>query len=354
MTSLFTGVDVDRYYLQQMPIMLQAFFFTLTMPLALAAVWESTRHWGSWQERQRVDADPYGMPPSARRARIQFYTPLVFYALAWLTFFLTIPRSWTPIQKQNTPEQIRDIAIPTATDARAKGGALIAALACFIIAFSLAHSLRTFHPGKPVLSTVPKHLLLSLVFLAIRTAYAIASSFSWSLSLANQHVHIAFPFNLGYLPLLLILLAANTAGFRTENEDKQLIAQRRARGRMHDAELNLVKKPGWWNRNMAGRFAGDEERLRQMATEVEGGGTRPTARAVEMGDLNVRQRSGSRSVRDPFRDESPAGRGRGTGTLARAESAGRARAASAKTEGEGAEQRVGPQQQQRIRSMLDV
>jgi hypothetical protein len=62
MISLFTGVDVDRYYLQQMPIMLQCFFFTLMVPAGLACVWEGTRHWGSWEERQIVDADPYGMP----------------------------------------------------------------------------------------------------------------------------------------------------------------------------------------------------------------------------------------------------------------------------------------------------
>ncbi|KAL5387459.1 hypothetical protein PMIN02_008120 [Paraphaeosphaeria minitans] len=354
MISLFTGVDVDRYYLQQMPIMLQTFFFTLTLPVALAAVWESIRHWGSWQERQLVDADPYGMPPSARHVRIQFYTPLVFYVLAWLTFFLTIPKPWSPIQKQNTPEQTRDIAIPAATDARAKAGALVAALAWAVIAFSLTHTLRTFHPGKPLLSALPKHLLLNLLFLALCTAYAIASSFSWSLALANQHVSIAYPFAMGYAPLLLILLTANVAGFRTENEDKQLIAQRGARGRAHDAELNLVKKPEWWGRNRAARFASDDERLGNMAGEAGGG--RPTARAMEMGDMKVRQRSRSRSVRDPFRDESPErDRGTGTGMQARGSEVARGgNEASASMEVEATSQPAGPAPQQRIRSMLDV
>lgn len=45
MISTLTGVDVDRYYLQQIPIVLQSFFFMLMVPGALAMVWEATRHW---------------------------------------------------------------------------------------------------------------------------------------------------------------------------------------------------------------------------------------------------------------------------------------------------------------------
>ncbi|KAF2444113.1 hypothetical protein P171DRAFT_463849 [Karstenula rhodostoma CBS 690.94] len=244
MVSLFTGVDVDRYYLQQMPIMLQCFFFTLMVPGSLAMVWEGVRHWGSWQERQLVDADPYGMPPDARRTRIQFYSPLLFYLLAWLTFFLTIPKPWSPIQKQNSPEQTRAIAMPAATDTRNKAGALVAALACLTIAASLSHTLHIYKPHTHT-PAVPIHLLLNLALLALRTAYAIVSSFAWSLSLSNHAVPIAYPIALGYAPPLLIILAANAAAFRVENEDKQLIAQRVARGRVHDAELHLVKKPSW-------------------------------------------------------------------------------------------------------------
>ena len=45
MVSTLTGVDVDRYYIQQLPIILQSFFYTLTVPGALAMVWEGVRHW---------------------------------------------------------------------------------------------------------------------------------------------------------------------------------------------------------------------------------------------------------------------------------------------------------------------
>jgi hypothetical protein len=43
--SGFTGIDVDRDYLQSMSIILQSFFNALMMPGILATVWEAVRHW---------------------------------------------------------------------------------------------------------------------------------------------------------------------------------------------------------------------------------------------------------------------------------------------------------------------
>lgn len=43
--SGFMSVDVDRWYLQGLPIVLQNIFFFLMTPGILAAVWESVRHW---------------------------------------------------------------------------------------------------------------------------------------------------------------------------------------------------------------------------------------------------------------------------------------------------------------------
>ena len=45
MISCITGVDVDRNYIQHLPIILQSFFFCLMLPGALAMVWEAIRHW---------------------------------------------------------------------------------------------------------------------------------------------------------------------------------------------------------------------------------------------------------------------------------------------------------------------
>ena len=43
--STFTSVDVDRYYLPGLPVILQGFFYYLLLPTLLACVWETGRHW---------------------------------------------------------------------------------------------------------------------------------------------------------------------------------------------------------------------------------------------------------------------------------------------------------------------
>jgi len=45
MLSSFTAVDVDRDYVVNMPMILQCFFLTLTIPVLLACVWEIVRNW---------------------------------------------------------------------------------------------------------------------------------------------------------------------------------------------------------------------------------------------------------------------------------------------------------------------
>lgn len=387
MISTLTGVDIERYYVQQIPIVLQSFFFMLMIPGALAMVWEAVRHWGSWRERQIVDADPYGMPQDDRRSKFEFWIPLVFYLFAWIEFFMTIPRPWTPLQKQNNPEQTELIARPAATNTRGKAGAVMAAIAWLVICISLHHSVKHYG-GRP-----PWHLPAAILLLGARVAYGLAAAWLWHLSIFQQDVHIGYPFGLGYGTILAIIVVFEIAGFTAANEDKQLIAQRVARGRAADAELNIVYKPSWWNRHLAGRFASDDDRLRDMTREVGGAGAgtgvppppyrreddsaaaaRATGGAVEMRDLdprtmNVRNRSSSRPPHDPFRDESPP-RGRGVG-MGRGLDSETASVRSERTDltGQtlataGAGHRGGARSttstttagapQQRIRSMLDV
>lgn len=82
--STITGVDVDRYYLPQLPLILSNFFYFLMLPATMAVVWESVRHWGSWQERQMVDPNPFVLRQDDRRSKVEFYLPLVFYLCFWL------------------------------------------------------------------------------------------------------------------------------------------------------------------------------------------------------------------------------------------------------------------------------
>ena len=86
MISAFAGIDVDRYYLPQLPIVLANFFWFLMLPTTICAVWEGVRHWGSWQERQMIDPNPFLLKQDDRRSRVEFWLPLVFYFFAWMVW----------------------------------------------------------------------------------------------------------------------------------------------------------------------------------------------------------------------------------------------------------------------------
>lgn len=79
-----TNIDVDRYYLPELPLVLTSFFWFLCLPATLAVVWESVRHWGSWQERQMIDPDPFSIRQDDRRSKVELMIPLVFYLFFWL------------------------------------------------------------------------------------------------------------------------------------------------------------------------------------------------------------------------------------------------------------------------------
>jgi hypothetical protein len=78
------SIDIDRYYLPEFPIVLTNLGYFLMLVCIMAAVWESVRHWGSWQERQIVDPNPFALPQDDRRGKTEFYLPLVFYFFNFL------------------------------------------------------------------------------------------------------------------------------------------------------------------------------------------------------------------------------------------------------------------------------
>lgn len=95
--SLITSVDVDRYYLPELPIILTSFFWYLMQIGAVAVVWEAVRHWGSWMERQFIDPDPFALRNDDRRSKVEFWLPLWFYLFLWLVGYLSAPSSQDPI-----------------------------------------------------------------------------------------------------------------------------------------------------------------------------------------------------------------------------------------------------------------
>jgi hypothetical protein len=295
-----------------------------------------------------------------------------------MTFFMTIPRSWTPLQKQNTPEQKNNIAKPSATGVREKAGAIFAAIAWMVIVASLHHSLQNYKPRAvgffnkitAFCRDCPTKLFINLILLAIRVGYGIASAWLWDLSIFQDDVVIGWPFGLGYGPILLIILVFEIAGFVEENEDKIIIQQRRERGIIQDQELGITKKPNWWKRNWAERYQTDEQRLKNMTTVGDSGRRQRTTRAVsnniELGNMataNIRDRSSSRVRDDPFRDQSPESRQQSVTNTRSMPTRHESDAASTMT---GASQATGltgmtltaeqmaQSNPQRIRSMLDV
>lgn len=94
MASGFTSVDVDRYYLPEWPLMLNTIFWYMCIPSTLAVVWESVRHWASWEERQLIDPNPFSLPQDDRRGKVEFYMPLAFYAFGFLVRFYTSFLMW--------------------------------------------------------------------------------------------------------------------------------------------------------------------------------------------------------------------------------------------------------------------
>jgi hypothetical protein len=278
-TSTLTGIDVDRDYLQSTALMLRSFFYTLMFPGMMAAGWEATRHWNSWQERQICEADPFVLRPHDLRSRKEFYMPLIFYLFDWLVFFMTIPRPWSAIQKQRSPSQAESVARLEATDARFKAGAVFAAFALVVSCYCVKHSLCYYkkqdakqHPGMAlsVLKHTPPKLVLSLSIIAVRIGYAIASAWNWSISPYRVGVGIPWLYGLGYGPALILLVVLNIYGFVEQNDDRVLIYQRARRSEVADRELGITgvsRKPSWWSKSHNKAEASAEEMLREMAFE---------------------------------------------------------------------------------------
>lgn len=83
MISGFTAIDIDRDYLMGTPFVLSVLFYWVMVPTTLAAVWETTRHWGSFMERQIVEGNPFELSQEDRRySSFQSFAPGTPFAKA--------------------------------------------------------------------------------------------------------------------------------------------------------------------------------------------------------------------------------------------------------------------------------
>ncbi|KAL6923855.1 hypothetical protein ACHAPO_004694 [Fusarium lateritium] len=285
--SLFVGVDIDRYYLQELPITVNVFFWYLLCIGTVALTWEAVRHWGSWQERKFVDPDPFIVKDDDRRAKVEFWLPLWFYLWLWLNFFMVVPRSWKFTQLQHSEEQTLAKAIPGATNTRFKAGAFCLVVAWLTIVFSLYHSIKHYKPrhrgvfNRAVgsLRYVPFRFWLILPLSAATIAYQGFISWEFKYSIVKYNGNIPVIYCWGFLPALLILFIQYFYGLLTPNEDKELVRLRRERGEMLDRELGLVNKPAWWKRVRGDHLLTFKDKLTRNVHEIGGG--RATGRRIE-------------------------------------------------------------------------
>jgi hypothetical protein len=307
--SLFTNVDVDRYWVMELPIVLTVFFWFLMQLATMAMVWEAVRHWGSWKERQFVDPDPFALRQDDRRAKFEFFAPLWFYLWWWLVslrfpfgnfgmcmaltgrnlqnFFMVIPRNWEPIELQRSPDQALALAAPAATEIRFKVGAFMLFVCWLTTTVHLWHSIHHYnHRSRGVFRRTvsciryipPRFVVIVPAALAL-VAYQALSSFVFAWSPLNATGNLAAIYAGGYGPSLLILCVQCVHGFATPNEDRELIRQRQVRGQTIDRELGIVKKPAWWKRVNGENIGNLRDRIARNVKEIGGG--RATAQGVD-------------------------------------------------------------------------
>ncbi|KAL2194226.1 hypothetical protein P885DRAFT_43418 [Corynascus similis CBS 632.67] len=283
--SLFFGIDIDRYFLPELPVIVATFFWYLMQFGTIALVWEAVRHWGSWMERQFIDPDPFSLRQDDRRAMVELFVPLFFYLFLWLNFFMVVPRNWSPIQLQRYPQQTADEAAPTATDARFKAAAFLLVVCWLTIVFSLRHSIKYYCPRNRGLFNrilgffryTPLRFALLLPLAAAVIAYQALAAFYFEYSPVKVGGLNTAVFVGGYTPSLLILAVQIAFGFLNPNEDRELQRQRRVRNQALNREMGIVPKPSWWQRingEIMDPNDGVRERLMRNVREVHG--TKPT------------------------------------------------------------------------------
>lgn len=298
MIALFTGLEVDRYYLASIPIVLNAFFWYLMQMGVAAMVWEAVRHWGSWMERQFIDPNPFVLPEKDRRGMLEFWLPLFFYLWLWVNFFLIVPRNWGNIELQRSPEQTVEKALPSATDGRFKAATFCLFVCWLTTAVLLWHSIRHYEDRNRGLFNrligglgyIPFRFVLIMPIALGVVAYQGLSAWEFDLSPQKIGTNLVAMYVGGYVPSLLILFIQIISGFTRQNEDLALIQQRRKREEAVDAELGLVRKPGWWAR-LNGDLSAGTMRDRILRNVREVGGGRATARNVEAAiETRIRER----------------------------------------------------------------
>ncbi|CCX15942.1 hypothetical protein FPQ18DRAFT_404557 [Pyronema domesticum] len=233
--SGMVAIDIDRDYLQGTALILQNIFYYVLLPATLASVWEMTRHWGSLCERILLDEDPWRFPHEGPRDKAEFYLPLVFYLFGFMTFFLSVLRTWTMVSKGTWSPDV-SAAIAASTDGRFKASSIMAFIAWCVIWGSVFTSVKYY---QPVSRHVPWKIPISMTFLLIRIIYNIGVAWEYDIGPLRPTAPVAYIYALGYAPIALAMLTMVIWGRMEPNDDIRIKDLRRERERATDFELGI-------------------------------------------------------------------------------------------------------------------
>ncbi|KAF3940698.1 hypothetical protein ABW19_dt0201869 [Dactylella cylindrospora] len=227
MISGFTSVDVDRVWVLGTAAIFHFIFYICTLPTCLAAIWEMSRNWASFEERKGVDEDFFRFRQDDKRSKIEFYEPLIFYLLNFLCFFLSVLRAWNPIARSNA-----DVI----TDARFQASSMFELLAWGTIVVAHIISRHYYRPRK-----FPWKIPVTLLLILIRIGFNIASAFNYPISQLRWQASPAYIYALGYLPVILVVLVMLYTAWTEPNEDQELLRLRNIRNATLDQQLTGIK-----------------------------------------------------------------------------------------------------------------
>jgi hypothetical protein len=221
---------------------------------------------------------------------------------------MIVPRSWSAIEKQRSPEQSRLIAQPSATDIRFKVAAFLLFGSWLTTVFSLQHSIKhykirnrgLFNLMVGVIRYMPAKFLLMIPLSLVMIGYEAAIAFNFSISPLNINTNLGIMYGLGWGVIAAIVVIQEISGYLNPNEDRELIRQRRVRGAEIDQEMGIQKKPHWWS-----RLNGPNQELNVHAQIIKNvreiGGGSATARNVER-NIEMRIMSKQQDNNKPVED----------------------------------------------------
>ena len=232
----FFGIDVDRDYQQGVALAVHGIFWAANGACLLASQWECVRNYGAHAEHVVRERNP-SLTDHEIQQRFHgwfaYYAPIPFYLFALLYFLISAFSPWGAIM---------DLDAAAATSSSRKAAAVFGLVAwawTLIWASIVAHT----YPSMVNLRLPTICLVVSLLMLLIRQVYIIVATCIYSASTYIPST-VALPYFgvFGMLTTLLAICAIEVMGWRTENEDKDIIRAQKEVERERNEEVAALRK----------------------------------------------------------------------------------------------------------------